>query len=192
MVYSPQLYENYTLQSGEGVSVLFVIIWLLGDLTNLAGALLGGLLPTVILLALYVSFFLLDYSKMTNECSKYTICDLTLLCQIYYYRYKTHRLLSSDDGEDQERTALIGNERERHHEEVLPGKILAIRYACASAFVVVVGVAAWWITEEDKDDDADLHNPTEGSRKWWAIQVLGWSSAMLFVCAQPRGCFPVI
>jgi uncharacterized membrane protein len=56
VVYSPQLYENYTLQSGEGLSVLFVIIWLLGDLTNLVGALLGGLLPTVILLALYVSF----------------------------------------------------------------------------------------------------------------------------------------
>lgn len=55
-MYSPQLYENYTLQSGEGLSVLFVIIWLLGDLTNLVGALLGGLLPTVILLALYVSF----------------------------------------------------------------------------------------------------------------------------------------
>jgi hypothetical protein len=114
------------------------------------------------------------------------------LCQIYYYRYKRHRLSSSDDGEEQERTALLGNERGRPHEEVLPGKILAIRYACALAFVVGVGVAAWWITKDDNDDDADLHNPTEGSKRWWAIQVLGWSSALLFVCAQPRGCFPVI
>lgn len=109
--------------------------------------------------------------------------------QIYYYRYKKHRL---DDGEEQERTALIGNERERPHEEVLPGKTLVIRYACALAFVVGVGVAAWWITEEDKVDDPDLHNPMEGSKRWWAIQVLGWSSALLFVCAQPRGCSLVI
>jgi len=67
----------------------------------------------------------------------------------------------------------------------LPGKTLVIRYACALAFIVIVGVAAWWISEKGNDGDADLHNPTEGSKKWWAIQVLGWSSALLFVCAQP-------
>lgn len=55
VVYSPQIYENYTLQSGEGLSVPFVVIWLLGDLFNLVGAALAGLLPTVIILALYVS-----------------------------------------------------------------------------------------------------------------------------------------
>lgn len=55
VVYSPQLYENYVAQSGEGLSLLFVIIWILGDLTNLVGAVLAGLLPTVIILGLYVS-----------------------------------------------------------------------------------------------------------------------------------------
>ena len=55
VVYSPQVYENYSLKSGEGLSVLFVVIWLLGDLTNLAGALLADLLPTVVILAVYVS-----------------------------------------------------------------------------------------------------------------------------------------
>lgn len=55
IVYSPQIYENYSLQSGEGLSVLFVVIWLIGDLTNLFGALMAGLLPTVIILAVYVS-----------------------------------------------------------------------------------------------------------------------------------------
>jgi solute carrier family 66 (lysosomal lysine-arginine transporter), member 1 len=53
-VYSPQVYENYLLQSGEGLSVLFVVIWLLGDLSNLAGAIIAGLLPTVVILAVYV------------------------------------------------------------------------------------------------------------------------------------------
>jgi len=122
--------------------------------------------------------------KHPKEYSKYTICDLLLFCQIYYYRYKRHRL-SSCDSEEQERAALIPNQRGPPHEEALPGKILVIRYACALAFVVIVGVAAWWISEKGNDDDADLDNPMEGSKKWWAIQVLGWSSALLFVCAQP-------
>ena len=55
VVYSPQIYENYSLQSGEGLSILFVVIWLLGDACNLVGAIMGGLLPTVVLLGLYVS-----------------------------------------------------------------------------------------------------------------------------------------
>lgn len=55
IVYSPQIYENYSRKSGEGLSVAFVITWLLGDLFSLAGAIIAGLIPTVILLACYVS-----------------------------------------------------------------------------------------------------------------------------------------
>jgi hypothetical protein len=54
IVYSPQIYENFILQSGEGLSIAFVVIWLAGDLCNLIGASLAGLLPTVIILAGYV------------------------------------------------------------------------------------------------------------------------------------------
>lgn len=42
-MYSPQIVENYTLQSGEGLSVIFVVTWLLGDLCNLVGAGMAGL-----------------------------------------------------------------------------------------------------------------------------------------------------
>ena len=55
VVYSPQIIENYQLKSGEGLSVFFVVIWLAGDLANLFGATLAGLLPTIIILAAYVS-----------------------------------------------------------------------------------------------------------------------------------------
>lgn len=54
VVYSPQILENYRLKSGEGLSVLFVLIWLAGDLCNLFGGILAGLLPTIIILAAYV------------------------------------------------------------------------------------------------------------------------------------------
>lgn len=55
VVYSPQIIENYQLQSGEGLSVGFVVIWLIGDLCNLSGAVMADLLPTVIIIAVYVS-----------------------------------------------------------------------------------------------------------------------------------------
>jgi hypothetical protein len=55
VVYSPQIWENYQLKSGEGLSVSFIVLWLLGDITNALGGLGAKLLPTVIILALYVS-----------------------------------------------------------------------------------------------------------------------------------------
>lgn len=57
VVYSPQIWENYQLKSGEGLSVPFIILWLLGDITNLFGGVMAHLLPTVIILAVYVSSF---------------------------------------------------------------------------------------------------------------------------------------
>lgn len=47
--------ENYQLESGEGLSLLFIYTWLLGDLCNVCGATLAHLLPTVIILGVYVS-----------------------------------------------------------------------------------------------------------------------------------------
>lgn len=43
-----QIWENYQLQSGEGLSVAFVVLWLVGDLTNLAGGAMAHLLPTMV------------------------------------------------------------------------------------------------------------------------------------------------
>jgi hypothetical protein len=55
------------LKSGEGLSVAFVVIWLLGDLFNLIGACRAGLLPTVIIVAGYVGLFLLQlYRPLTS------------------------------------------------------------------------------------------------------------------------------
>lgn len=55
VVFTPQIYENYSLQSGEGLSLVFIVTWVIGDFCNLVGAVLGGLLPTMVILALYVS-----------------------------------------------------------------------------------------------------------------------------------------
>jgi solute carrier family 66 (lysosomal lysine-arginine transporter), member 1 len=52
----PQLVENYTQGHADGISLTFLFIWFVGDVTNLAGAIWAGLVPTVIALAVYFCF----------------------------------------------------------------------------------------------------------------------------------------
>lgn len=66
IVYSPQILENYRLKSGEGLSVGFVVIWLLGDISNLIGSWMAGLLPTIIIIAVYVSMLRSALSPATK------------------------------------------------------------------------------------------------------------------------------
>lgn len=102
-----QLYICWKSKSGDGLSVTFLIIvgpidplsrvdaleligmrhgfqWLLGDITNLLGAIGQALLPTMIILASY-----------------YSLCDIALLSQLYYYRHQRatypERFLQSDE-----------------------------------------------------------------------------------------------
>ncbi|KAI3616075.1 ybr147w-like protein [Moniliophthora roreri] len=187
VVYSPQLYENYVLQSGEGLSVLFVLIWLVGDLCNLSGkstmqvlrsvggkptfgpgAILAHLLPTVIILALY-----------------YSLCDLLLLVQIYYYRWKGSKSPRSSPQERvEERVPLLSEERVSPNTE--SGTKILLRYTGCLIFVFVVGVIAWWISSF-----MNQHPPApprdRSKSLTWTIQILGWTSAVLFV--SYRGMF---
>ncbi|KAI9721683.1 MAG: hypothetical protein M1828_005051 [Chrysothrix sp. TS-e1954] len=69
VVFSPQIIENFRRSSAEGLSIVFIIVWLVGDVFNILGAVLQGVLPTMIILAVY-----------------YTIADIVLLLQCFYYR----------------------------------------------------------------------------------------------------------
>ncbi|GAW05703.1 PQ-loop-domain-containing protein [Lentinula edodes] len=126
VVYSPQIYANYTLQSGEGLSLVFVYVWLLGDITNMTGAILAGLLPTIIILGLY-----------------YTLCDIILLVQVYYYRKKATRSLAFEGVESEETPLLPNSANNQIKNDMTSVKGLALRYAGALIFVVVTGVLAW-------------------------------------------------
>lgn len=69
VVFSPQIIENFRRSSAEGLSIVFLVVWLLGDIFNIIGAVLQGVLPTMIILALY-----------------YTLADIVLILQVFYYR----------------------------------------------------------------------------------------------------------
>lgn len=74
VVFSPQIVENFQRGSADGLSLQFIIVWLAGDVFNILGAALQGVLPTMIILAVY-----------------YTLADIVLLCQCFYYQGFTWR-----------------------------------------------------------------------------------------------------
>ncbi|KAL4991609.1 PQ loop repeat-domain-containing protein [Aspergillus falconensis] len=74
VVFSPQIIENFSRGSAEGLSLLFLAVWLAGDVFNILGSILQGVLPTMIILAVY-----------------YTLADIVLLGQCLYYRGFTFR-----------------------------------------------------------------------------------------------------
>jgi len=169
-VYTPQIIENYQLKSGEGLSVFFVVTWLLGDLCNLAGAVMAKLQATMIILACY-----------------YSLCDIILLFQIYYYRRKSPRRVTtvpevSIANEDGEETPLIAHGRKDPETTSHPSFFRqTLQYLSLLAFVTAVGVIAWWLNPRHEDESVP-----DGFRDVieWKSQVIGWISAVLYLGAR--------
>ncbi|KDQ11101.1 hypothetical protein BOTBODRAFT_466108 [Botryobasidium botryosum FD-172 SS1] len=167
VVYSPQFIENYQLQSGEGLSIAFILIWLVGDLTNLLGALLAGLLPTVTFVALY-----------------YSLCDILLLAQIYYYRWKAAARLEKEEvaGGSAETTGLLAGSssdeevRVKTAAENARGQML--RNAICVLFVIGTGVAAWYFGPNK------AKTPTEDGPMDLTSQILGYISMLLYLSSR--------
>ncbi len=70
----PQLAENYRRKNAEGISLAFLLVWFLGDVSNLIGAVWARLVPTVTALALY-----------------FCLADAVLILQCFYYKQLSPR-----------------------------------------------------------------------------------------------------
>lgn len=113
VVFSPQIIENFRRGSADGLSLQFIIVWLAGDIFNILGAVLQGVLPTMIILAVY-----------------YTLADIVLLCQCFYYRgftWKDEVIPPKANGNHQnrigeatERTGLLSPNQSISHRERRP------------------------------------------------------------------------
>ncbi|KIW82555.1 hypothetical protein Z517_05582 [Fonsecaea pedrosoi CBS 271.37] len=66
----PQLIENYRNGSAEAISLLFIFVWFLGDIANLAGALWAGLVPVVVAIGVY---FCIADGVLIGQCLYYGI-----------------------------------------------------------------------------------------------------------------------
>ncbi|KAJ5085347.1 hypothetical protein N7532_010118 [Penicillium argentinense] len=92
----PQLIENYRNSNAEAISLLFVFVWFVGDVTNLLGGLLAHLVPVIVAIAVY-----------------FCIADGVLIAQCLYYkarnaRRENHRRRRSSTETPDPTTPLLG------------------------------------------------------------------------------------
>ncbi|KAI8722252.1 hypothetical protein NCS52_00368700 [Fusarium sp. LHS14.1] len=197
----PQLFTNYKAKSADGLSMAFLVVWLLGDVTNLVGALFTRLAPTAVALAGY-----------------FCIADLVLISQVLYYNALNARRARRAENEDpSEESPLIGNRRRRSSSFGLPGsqrrhathtessmeplrKIVTgedetpdsspwVHNALSLLAVYAIGFAGWFVSYKvGAWDGADPGTPDSHDHAKTGIEIagltLGYFSAALYLCAR--------
>ncbi|RVD80303.1 uncharacterized protein DFL_008204 [Arthrobotrys flagrans] len=183
----PQLWENFRNQSAEGLSTLFLIMWLFGDVCNLIGALWARLLPTVVALGIY-----------------FCLVDFIMLAQLIYYNHyrpkKRYRLLqnrqtdhagpsSTDpllpDTEASRTTKHPGSRRRDSLSEAFSDSSSpkeAIRNAISVFLVLFVGTSGWFVAWKTgawgpQGDTPDTEAPL-------GALVLGYASSFFYLTAR--------
>ncbi|KAF8252914.1 hypothetical protein K440DRAFT_627058 [Wilcoxina mikolae CBS 423.85] len=188
----PQLIENYKNGRADALSLAFITTWFLGDMANLIGAIWGGLLPTVIAIAIYFCF-----------------SDVILLGQTLYYNKVAenekdaprNRRSSFRTGSNDPTQPLIGRRRSsvisRHRRDSARRRdsLSAIlnndtnRYAplfrniFSLLAVCAAGTLGWlfaWWTGAWK---VQYENTIETDMPLGA-QILGYASALLYLTAR--------
>jgi hypothetical protein len=196
----PQLIENYRQSSADGISITFLLVWMAGDITNLAGALWADLVPTVIALAIYFCF-----------------ADAVLLSQCFYYntlnarRERKRSIAAAENavidenapliGETQENLGLPGSRRrssaasrrrtrssaERSNSlsnilEEGQGSTAWLKNTLSVAIILIAGAAGWaiaWRAGAWKPTPVDV---SDGGRHMpIGAEVLGYASAVCYL-----------
>ncbi|TEA20259.1 putative vacuolar amino acid transporter YPQ3 [Colletotrichum sidae] len=208
----PQLIANYKAQSADGLSMAFLVVWLIGDVTNLLGALFTHLAPTAVTIATYFCF-----------------ADVVLIAQCVYYNTKNARraaavarrrssaavttqtpserepLLSRNDRRRSSSAGLPGSHRRPavHEESSLdplrkmvtgedetPDSNPWLHNTLSIAAVYIVGAAGWFVSYKVgawDGPDADAGSPDGGAEANPLEQVglvLGYFSAVCYLCAR--------
>lgn len=114
---------------------------------------------------------------------QYTLCDSTLLLQVYYYRWKQRSagiLLRAEDSPT-EQSCLLGDNALVHGSEARPTSVsrVFVQYAAAVAFVMGIGVVAYVISGRIQGEE-DSPAPPPDTPFEWRIQVIGWIGASLY------------
>ncbi|CAM1501699.1 Fc.00g036830.m01.CDS01 [Cosmosporella sp. VM-42] len=198
----PQLFANYKAKSADGLSMAFLVVWLLGDATNLAGALCTRLAPTAIALAGY-----------------FCIADIVLISQCFYYNTINSRRAArlanappTDPSEDSpllarrrsESFGLPGSHRRRatHTESSMeplrkivtgedetPDSKPWLHNMLSLLAVYVVGFAGWFVSYKAgawDHDEPGVPDSTENVKTTTEIigLTLGYISAVCYLCAR--------
>lgn len=194
IVFAPQIYENFKRKSLEGLSLTFIVLWLAGDVFNVLGAVLQGVLPTMIILAVY-----------------YTLADIVLLWQCLAYGDGKnpdliHLSPANPLNEDVLETAMSNEERHNRRRnqgnttEDLESSTTSINSSISKSsssqfqsflintlmvtLVIASGVIGWYISyiKESKHHSKHpgKHNPEELIFDPLA-QIFGWLCAFFYL-----------
>lgn len=163
IVFTPQLWENYTRKSGDGLSMTFLVIWLLGDVFNLVGVVMQDLLFTMLLLAVW-----------------YTLADIGLIWQVLYYQNtRSGRKLSEDSREtDPLLPRNILDEPTRRK----PNQIIPIATLVISTIALIGSIVYYACTHMGSDDSS--HAGKDKTQFQIIPQIMGWTSAVLYIASR--------
>lgn len=190
----PQLIEQWRLKSADGVSIGFISIWFLGDISNLVGALWAGLLPEVIFLAVW-----------------FCIADALMILSYFYYKnmYPKHHKKVHHEHHGQEHHehghhehghiehghGASQDDEQHHNHEAAPllrrrsstltdiaiepeYHSIFIKYALPIIFVFGAGCLGYLLSDsKDPSDDP-------GTEIDLGPQIVGYLSAILYLGAR--------
>ncbi|KAF4832449.1 putative vacuolar amino acid transporter YPQ3 [Colletotrichum tropicale] len=190
----PQLITNYQRQSADSLSMAFLFVWLLGDVSNLLGGIVNHIAPASLAVSAYLC-----------------VSDSTLICQCLYYNHLSRKRVRETATMSQERQPLIStdiNDTEGvapHHasasgieaftsshdgERDVNASIFHWRYSVVCIVLVqLAGVAGWALLYKAgiltnsmyaftaKADDSKSAIEVFGS-------VLGYFGALCYLCAR--------
>ncbi|KAJ4861548.1 PQ loop repeat domain-containing protein [Trichoderma breve] len=166
----PQMIVNYRAKSADGLSMPFLVVWMIGDATNLIGGLFTHLAPTAVALAMY-----------------FCVADFLLISQCLYYNTINARR-AAEEAEATEEAPLLGERRMSHRRSVSSedvGKIapagdeLIERSSWSSNAFSLIAAGAY------NEADPVVFNAVESSDLLEKIgMVLGYFSAVCYLCAR--------
>lgn len=185
IVFAPQIYENFCRKSSEGLSLLFIALWLSGDLFNVLGSVWQNLLPTMIILAIY-----------------YTMADIVLLCQcLMYGKGKVPDLthlspanpvleesladIWEETGSHSEQSELVADTSHHvksHKREKTSQIRLSMINILLISLVLVSGILGWYISYIRDMRKRQPHTPTKPPLEYNPLaQFFGWICAFLYL-----------
>ncbi|KAH6643226.1 PQ loop repeat-domain-containing protein [Boeremia exigua] len=183
VVFSPQILKNFRRGSSDGLSLHFLVVWLLGDVFNVVGAILQGTLPTMITLAIY-----------------FTVADIVLLAQYFFYTGFTWKdniqpptPQPTEAVEPDERTTLLdGDERQRRNKnnKTYAAKESATRLTSirlqphlsntvAVLLVCTTGICSWYLLRRFASSDRPAPARDIPQFNTWG-QIFGWLCAVFY------------
>lgn len=165
----PQLIETYEDKSVEGLSPVFLLCWLTGDITGLLGAILTRQLHFQILLAVY-----------------YLINDMVICCQYYYYGIIHKNKLATPGHESvtfEERLRLVRSRGSNSSIKFHAKKRWWVFSALFSQPSLANGLPLPVVSAASSIISSQLQNTNEQGQSSTG-QILSWVGAMAYFCAR--------